>query len=155
MTTPETDPRSRLFPPAIAAVSVLVGVGLQYLWPLPLAAQPAGRWIGGALILAWAVLAGFALGVFRRAGTTPNPTGEVTAFVINGPYRFTRNPMYLGLLLLQGGMAFVLGNAWVLLLSVLSFILLDRIVIAGEERYLEAKYGAAYVDYRRHVRRWL
>jgi protein-S-isoprenylcysteine O-methyltransferase Ste14 len=155
MTAPETDPRSRLFPPGIAAASILVGVGLRYLWPLRLAQQPTGRWIGGALILAWLALAAFAVGVFRRAGTTPNPTGDVTAFVINGPYRYTRNPMYLGLVLLQVGIAFVLCNAWVLILAPVTFLLLDRIVIAGEERYLEAKYGAAYTDYRRHVRRWL
>ena len=155
MSAPETDSRSRIFPPGIVAASALVGVGLQYLWSLGLVAQPAGRWIGGALILAWLVLAGFAVGIFWRAGTTAHPTGEVKAFVIAGPYRFTRNPMYLGLLLLQGGFAFVLGNAWVLLLTVPSFVVLDRIVIPGEERHLEAKYGAAYNDFRRHVRRWL
>lgn len=155
MTAPEADPRSRIFPPGIVVVFTLVGVGLRYLWPFRLVSQPAGRWIGGALILAWLVLAGFAVGVFRRAGTTPNPTGEVTAFVINGPYRFTRNPMYVGLVLAQAGVAFLLSNAWVLILLPLSALVLDRIVIAGEERYLEAMYGAAYNDFRRHVRRWL
>lgn len=155
MTVPETDPRSRIFPPGIVVVAALVGVGLRYLWPLRLVEQPTGRWIGAALILAWLVLAAFALGVFRRAGTTPNPTGEVTAFVITGPYRFTRNPMYLGLVFAQAGIAFLLGNAWVLLLLPLSVLLLDRVVIPGEERYLEALYGAVYNAYRRRVRRWL
>lgn len=155
MTAPTPDPRSRIFPPAIVAVSVLLGVGLRYLVPLGLLPQPIGRCIGGALILVWLVVAGAAVGVFRGAGTTPNPTGEVTAFVTRGPYRFTRNPMYLGLILLQVGVACILGNAWVLLLAPLSFVLLDRVVIPGEERYLAAKYGAAYDDYRRSVRRWL
>lgn len=63
--------------------------------------------------------------------------------------------MYLGLGLAQVGIAFLLGNAWVLILLPLSVFVLDRIVIAGEERYLEAKYGAAYNAYRRRVRRWL
>jgi protein-S-isoprenylcysteine O-methyltransferase Ste14 len=117
--------------------------------------QPAGLWIGAALIAGWLALAAWAVGVFRRAGTTPNPTGEVTAFVTSGPFRFTRNPMYVGLVLFQVGVAFLLGNAWVLLLAVPSFILLDRLVIAGEERYLAAKYGADFDAYRRLVRRWL
>lgn len=154
-TTQPSDPRSRVFPPGVAVVATLIGVGLQYLLPFRLISQPAGRWIGGAFILAWLGLAASALGVFRGAGTTANPTGEVTAFVIGGPYRYTRNPMYLGLILLQIGVAFVLGNGWILLLTVAAFIVLDRLVIAGEERYLAAKYGAAYDDYRRKVRRWL
>lgn len=155
MTAPTPDPRSRIFPPAIVIVSVLVGVGLRYLVPLGLFPQPIGRWIGGALMLVWLGVAGAAVGVFRRAGTTANPTGDVTAFVTRGPYRFTRNPMYLGLILLQVGIACLLGNGWVVLLAPLSYALLDRIVIPGEERYLAAKYGAAYDDYRRSVRRWL
>lgn len=155
MTSPGSDPRTRIFPPAISIVSVLVGVGLHYLWPLRLVPQPEGRWIGGALIAAWLALAAWAVGVFRRAGTTPNPTGEVTAFVTAGPFRFSRNPMYVGLVLFQVGVAFLLGNAWVLILTIPSFILLDRLVIAGEERYLAAKYGADFEAYRRRVRRWL
>lgn len=155
MNASQPDPRSRIFPPGISIASTLAGVGLQYLWPLRLVAQPAGRWIGGMLILAWLLIAALAIGVFRRAGTTPNPTGEVTAFVIAGPFRWSRNPMYLGLVLAQTGVAFLLGNAWVLILLPLSFLVLDRVVIAGEERYLEGKYGAAYTAYRQQVRRWL
>ena len=154
-TAQQPDPRSRVFPPGIVVVAILLGVGLHYLLPFRLIAQPAGRWIGGVLILAWVGIAAMAVGAFRGAGTTLNPTAEVTAFVIGGPYRFSRNPMYLGLLLLQSGIAFVLGNGWVLLLTLASFVVLDRIVIVGEEGHLAAKYGAAYDDYRRKVRRWL
>ncbi len=153
MTTP--DPRARLFPPLVPIVLILAGIGLQRWHPLRLVAPPAGRWIGGGLILLWLMLAAWAIGMFRRAGTTPDPMGDVTAFVTNGPFRFTRNPMYLGLLLFQIGAAFLLSNAWVLLFVPLSFLLLDRVVIAGEERYLAARYGAAYDEYRNRVRRWL
>lgn len=155
MTTSAPDPRSRLFPPGIVVASTLAGAGLQYLLPLRLLPQPAGRFIGAALILAWLILVAFAMGVFRRAGTTPYPRGEVTALVTTGLYRFSRNPMYVGLVLLQIGIACVLGNAWVLMLTLLSFVLLDRIVIAGEERYLEGKCGSEYSEYRGRVRRWL
>jgi protein-S-isoprenylcysteine O-methyltransferase Ste14 len=107
------------------------------------------------LVSAWLVLAVSAIAVFRRAGTTPNPTGDVSAFVTAGPFRWTRNPMYLGLVLAQAGGAFLLGNGWMLILLPLLVLVLDRVVIAGEERYLEAKYGAAYNEYRHRVRRWL
>jgi protein-S-isoprenylcysteine O-methyltransferase Ste14 len=149
------DPRARLFPPLVPIVWILAGIGLQLWRPLRLVSPPAGRWIGGGLILLWLVLAAWALGMFRRVGTTPDPMGEVTVFVTDGPFRFTRNPMYLGLLLFQAGAAFLLSNGWVLLFVPLSFLLLDRVVIAGEEGYLAARYGAAYDEYRHRVRRWL
>jgi len=149
------DPRSRLFPPAVYLVATLLGVGLQCLWPLGLVRPPEDRWIGAVLIANWAVLAALAIREFRCAGTTVMPTGEVSAFVTSGPFRFTRNPIYLGLALLQAGVAFVLGNAWVLLFVPLSIVVIDRVVIAGEERHLEAKYGAPYSAYRNRVRRWL
>jgi len=149
------DPRSRLFPPAVYLVATLLGVLLQRLWPLVLVGPPVGRWIGAVLIASWAVLAALAIREFRRAGTTVMPAGEVSAFVTSGPFRFTRNPMYLGLALLQAGVAFVLGNAWVLLFVPFSIVVIDRFVIAGEERYLEAKYGSNYAAYRIRVRRWL
>jgi len=149
------DPRSRLFPPAVYLVATLLGVVLQRLWPLGLVRPPVGRWIGAVLIAGWPVLAAPAIREFRRAGTTVMPTGDVSAFVTSGPFRFTRNPMYLGLALLQAGVAFVLGNAWVLIFVPFSIVVIDRFVIAGEERYLEAKYGADYAAYRTRVRRWL
>lgn len=155
MSAPVPDPRSRMFPPAVLVVSVLAAVGLQWLWPVHLIGPPLGRWIGGALVFAWLVLAVFAVGVFRRAGTTPNPTGDVTAFVTAGPFRWTRNPMYLGLVLAQAGGGFLLGNGWMLILLPPLFFVLDRVVIVGEERYLEGKYGAPYNEYRQRVRRWL
>lgn len=106
--------------------------------------------IVGALALGvWAVW------TFRRAGTTPDPRGDVTVFVTAGPFRFSRNPMYLTNVILQIGVALVLDNAWILLLVPVTWLVLDRVVIAGEERYLAAKYGSAFDEYRRRVRRWL
>jgi protein-S-isoprenylcysteine O-methyltransferase Ste14 len=112
-------------------------------------------YLAATLIAGWVVLAAMAIREFRGAGTTVMHTGQVSAFVTSGPFRFTRNPMYLGLALLQAGVAFVLGNVWVLLFVPLSIVVIDRVVIAGEERYLEAKYGADYAAYRTRVRRWL
>lgn len=150
-----SDPRSRLFPPLFMVVGVLVGVGLQALKPLPFVPRTAGHWIGGCLIVAALALGVWAVLTFRRAGTTPDPHGDVSAFVISGPFAFSRNPMYVTNVAFQIGAAFVLDNAWILMLAPVTWLLLDRIIIAGEEHYLADKYGATYHAYRGRVRRWL
>jgi protein-S-isoprenylcysteine O-methyltransferase Ste14 len=92
---------------------------------------------------------------FRRMGTTPEPNGTATALLTTGPFRFTRNPLYLGLSGLLAGFGLLLDSAWVLLGVPLLVLLLDRLVIVREEARLGAQFGEAYGAYRRHVRRWL
>ena len=149
------DPRRWVFPPGVYLAAVLVGVLLHRWLPVGLLPAPVGRWIGAALIAAWALLVVLAMREFRRAGTTPAPTGEVTALVTRGPFRFSRNPMYLSWVLFQTGVALWLSNAWILLLLPAAVALIDRLVIAGEEAYLAQKYGAEYAGYAQRVRRWL
>lgn len=149
------DPRSRLFPPAVTIAGVVLGVGVQLLRPFRLASHPLGHWLGAVVIAGALALGGWAVWTFRRYGTTPDPHGDVTAFVTTGPFRFSRNPMYVTNLVFQIGAAFVLDNAWILILVPVTWLVLDRVVIAGEERYLADKYGKAYDEYRRQVRRWL
>jgi protein-S-isoprenylcysteine O-methyltransferase Ste14 len=150
-----SDPRSRLFPPVFLISGVAVGIGLQALRPLPFVPPTAGHWIGGGLMAAALVLGVWAVLTFRRAGTTPDPHGDVTAFVISGPFAFSRNPMYVTNVGFQVGAALVLDNAWILILAPVTWLLLDRVIIAGEEHYLVDKYGATYDAYRKQVRRWL
>jgi protein-S-isoprenylcysteine O-methyltransferase Ste14 len=136
-------------------VGVLLGVGVQRLHPLLFVPRPAGRWIGAALMAGALALGIWAVLSFWRAGTTADPHGDVTAFVMTGPFRFSRNPMYLTNVVFQIGAALLLDNAWILMLVPVTWLLLDRVVIAGEEHYLSSKYGQAYGEYRRRVRRWL
>ena len=149
------DPRSRLFPPVFMVAGVLIGVGLQALRPLPFVPRTAGFWIGGCVMAGALALGVWAVLTFRRAGTTPDPHGDVTAFVISGPFTFSRNPMYVTNVAFQIGAALLLDNAWILMLAPVTWLLLDRIIIAGEEHYLADKYGATYEAYRGQVRRWL
>jgi protein-S-isoprenylcysteine O-methyltransferase Ste14 len=96
-----------------------------------------------------------AVAMFRRAGTSPDPREPTTALAFDGPYRFTRNPMYLGMALILGGLALV-GNAlWPLIAVVLAVWIIRTQVIDREERYLEAKFGGAYRDFKSRVRRWI
>jgi len=149
----------RIFPPVIAAAGILAGLALQWAWPMPIGCpavwQPVIRCGGVLLIAAWLTLAISAIVTFRRAGTTPNPTKPSTALAFGGPYRFTRNPMYLGLVLLVVGVGLVVNSKWPVLMGVPVFVLLRNAVILKEERYLEAKFGAAYLEYKQRVRRWI
>jgi protein-S-isoprenylcysteine O-methyltransferase Ste14 len=148
----------RIFPPAIFAVGIAAGFLIQWVRPVALVgpswASPV-RWLGAALITGWLALAIWAIRTFRGVGTTPNPTRPTTALALGGPYRFTRNPMYLGLALLQAGTAAVGNTIWPLVFLPPVLWVVWRAVIRLEERYLEEKFGAEYAAYKGRVRRWL
>ncbi len=122
---------------------------------MPQAWATVARIVGIVLIVKWLVLAIWAVRTFRGVGTTPNPTKPTTALALGGPYRFTRNPMYVGLVLMQVGVALVANALWPLVFVVLSVIVVQRAVIVPEEAYLERKFGAPYVEYKQRVRRWI
>jgi len=91
----------------------------------------------------------------RRAGTNVRPDQPATAIVVDGPFRFTRNPLYLGLTGLYAGVALLVDALWPLLLLVPLLVIVKWGVIHREERYLEAKFGETYRLYKARVRRWL
>ena len=106
------------------------------------------------------IVVGLALGLVavitvRRAGSTIRVDRPVTALVVNGPYRWTRNPIYLGLALLSAGIAVAANALWPLLSLPVVLTLVRRRHIEREERYLEAKFGTTYLAYKARVRRWL
>ena len=149
----------RVFPPAIPLATVLIGVGLDYLWPLRapfMLEAPERYWIGGAIIVAailglglWSVV------LMRRSGQSENPFKPTTQIIRGGPFRITRNPMYLQMVIACIGFAVALMNVWILILTPVCAWLLQRLAIAPEEEYLERKFGEAYLDYKRRVRRWI
>ena len=147
----------RFPPPLVYAIGVAVGwlLGRWIAWPIT-AGPSRTRWIV-AVIFGLAYLAVFAgaLVAFRRARTTMIPNRPATAFVTRGPYGFTRNPMYLSLVALYIAVALWLNSWWVLVLLPVVMLVIDRTVIAREERYLGAAFPAEYASYRSRVRRWL
>jgi protein-S-isoprenylcysteine O-methyltransferase Ste14 len=146
------------FPPPLVYVGFLLvglvidrafslsGYGLDLPLRLLLIAASAGP--GLALIA-------LAIGRFRTAGTPPEPWREVTAFVTTGVYRFTRNPMYLGMAAIYLGLSLAMDSVAALLLLPVAIIAIRTQVIAREEAYMTRSFGAPYVDYCKRVRRWL
>jgi len=149
----------RILPPAVPIITILLGYALNRMIPLDLGFSipaPERYWIGG-LIAAGAF---FGLGVwavllFRRGGQNENPWTPTPHIEQRGPFRITRNPMYLDMVLVCIGVAVMLMNWWILLLTPVGTWLLQRYAILPEESYLERKFGEDYLAYKRHVRRWL
>lgn len=142
-------------PPLIFLMGLFVGYWLEYLWPSPALPNDIGYPLGALLGLIGLAAALPALLGFRRAGTSPEPWHPSTALVTGGLYRYTRNPMYVGMTLIYLGITAAFGGFWMLAMLLPTLMTMQCGVILLEERYLEAKFGKAYRDYRALVRRWL
>lgn len=129
---------------SLTTASIAMATSVRVIAAIAMAAS------GVAIIISGAV-------AFRRGGTTVNPRKPETAssVVATGVYRFTRNPMYLGLVVLLVGWAVFLSSAWALAGPVIFVAYITRYQIVPEERALAAKFGDAYADYKAKVRRWL
>jgi protein-S-isoprenylcysteine O-methyltransferase Ste14 len=146
-------------PPLLFAGFLALGLGLDWVLPGRLWPVDPGwpwRWLVAALPIGAAVLLVLAAErSFRAVGTDVRPWRPSTALARSGPYRFTRNPMYLGLVLLLAGVAVGSNGPWLLLQVPLLVLVLQQGVIVREEAYLERKFGEDYRRYRQQVRRWL
>ncbi|GLH74106.1 hypothetical protein GETHLI_26080 [Geothrix limicola] len=142
-------------PPLLFLACLLVGWGMGRLHPLELP-LPAPLRLGLAVLLL--LLAGllglWGVATFKRHRTTHQPNGVASTLLTTGPFRLSRNPLYLGLTCLLAAFGFGLDSAWLLGLTLLLAVLLDRLVIAREEVRLRAQFGEAYQAYTRRVRRW-
>lgn len=148
----------KLTSPLHFAITLVIGVWLQSLLDLPLpapAALAALQLAGGLIALAGLGLALHCFVLFAGRRTTIMPAGAPSRLVIRGAYRFSRNPMYLALVLSYAGLCLQLGRPWALLLLPLPVLALQWRLIPFEERRLQRSFGAAYIDYCRRVRRWL
>jgi protein-S-isoprenylcysteine O-methyltransferase Ste14 len=155
---PETDlngPGLRIHPSLIYMASMLVGTGLEKLHPLPMPFRLPGTATGVILIGIAGAIAIWALLQFHRAETDVRTDTPDDALITGGPYRFTRNPLYIVLTLTQVTAAFWLDSLWILVLTPASVIVITAYAITREERYLEKRFGQEYLDYKKRVRRWL
>jgi protein-S-isoprenylcysteine O-methyltransferase Ste14 len=142
-------------PPVVYLLALLIGIGLNYLRPIPLLPGWWGDFLGIVVIVLGVAIMPPVVSRFRRAGTPFNPHKPASALITDGPYRFSRNPAYIALTLWYLGIGLLLNNVWVLLLVLPVLFIMDRWAIRREERHLEAKFGDQYVRYKASVRRWL
>jgi protein-S-isoprenylcysteine O-methyltransferase Ste14 len=147
----------RVPPPVVTALCALLMWLIGEAVPAADFHLPAGRWIALALAASGVAMGAAAALQFRAAKTTIHPLRpeESSALVVRGLFRFTRNPMYLGMLLVLAAWALCVANAAALVVLPLHVAYLNRFQIAPEERVLQARFGAAFEGYRRAVRRWI
>ena len=141
-------------PPLLYAVPLVIGLLIQYWHPIPMFSPGRGT-IPGIVLLLGGLVGAPAIKAFRRADTSPKPWVPSTALVTSGPYRFTRNPMYLGFTLMYLGVSVWANTLWPFLFLPLVLVAMHFGVILREEAYMASTFGAAYEEYRTRVRRWL
>ena len=147
----------RIAPPFVYLGGVIIGIVL-HAFVMPLAIELS---LGLRIALAVAagvlslVLMGDAIKLFRRTGQDPKPWESTPEIVSTGVYRFTRNPMYVGMAVLQIAMGIGLGNWWLIILVPVVLAIVYMIAVRHEEIYLQRKFKDQYLDYKTSVRRWL
>jgi protein-S-isoprenylcysteine O-methyltransferase Ste14 len=158
MTRSQSDERGanvRFPPPLVFVGSTLLGVGLDYIAPIPFFTSTWMRVLGIIVLLAGLALMIAAVREFRRTGQDPKPWKPSPELVLQGPYLLTRNPMYVGFTIVQFGLGVALGNLWISLLAPVALLVVHFIAVLPEERYLEERFEDAYREYRRRVRRYV
>jgi len=149
--------RVKLPPPLVLLAIIGAGVGLRYLVaPPPL---PGGRAVqfavGGALVALALAIGGSAFGLFKKSGQDPAPWKPSPSLVLQGAYRFTRNPMYVSMTLIVIGLGFALDDLWLVIGAALFLIVVHYTAVLREEAYLDEKFGDEYRAYKKKVRRYL
>ena len=148
-------PGVRIHPPVIFATSILAGIGMNALWPLAMPPGLHGTSITVALLVSALLIAGLCLREFHKAKTDVRPDRPDNALITTGPYRFSRNPLYLMLIIIQLMAAAWMNMAWIALMTIASISVITHYAIAREALYLEQLFGQAYRNYKARVRRWI
>ena len=142
-------------PPLVYLAALVSGAVLQLIKPVPFLGVTLGVPLGALFVVGAVALFVYSARTFRAAGTPVPARKPTTTIVRAGPYRFTRNPIYLAFSLLLLGLAIWANTLWLAATLCVAVALMHRLVIPEEERYLERRFGAQYLDYKASVRRWL
>ena len=152
---PEVANRGIMRPPLVYLGAIALGLLLHFAWPVRLVPRAVSAPLGGTAVLAAVALFLYAVRTFRTAGTPVPGNRPTTAIVRTGPYRRSRNPIYLAFSLLQLGVAFWVNSLWLLVTLIPAVALMSFVVIPREEHYLETRFPSDYLPYKASVRRWL
>ena len=141
-------------PPLVYLGAIILGLLLHFAWPVLLVPRMLSAPLGGTAVLVAVALFLCAVRAFRTAGTPVPGNRPSTRIVRTGPYRWSRNPIYLAFSLLQLGIAFWVNSLWLLVTLIPAVALMSFVVIPREERYLETRFPSDYLPYKASVRRW-
>jgi protein-S-isoprenylcysteine O-methyltransferase Ste14 len=153
--TEEVANRGAVRPPLVYGAAIVLGLLLQFGWPRPFLLRILTAPLGTFLVVAAITIFIYSIRTFRAAGTPVPGDKPTTAIVRAGPYRFSRNPIYLAFTIFQFGLAIWINSAWLIATLLVAVALMTFVVIPREERYLERRFAAEYLSYKRSVRRWL
>lgn len=152
---PSQQMTTRVPPPLLYVGMLAVGLVLSAVFPTPVLSGWLPTLGGvllavlGVIVMVWATV------TMRRAGESPVPMEPTRTLVTDGPFGFSRNPLYLAMTLVYAGIALAFSSLWALALLLVVLVIMDRGVIASEEQYLHGQLGESYAQYKARVRRWL
>ena len=156
MTDDERDKPGVVAPPPLIYLGPLVlGFLLNRRFPVPFLPRGMRRVLGWPLLGGGVLLMNWFFWALRSAGTPTNPYKPVSSLVTDGPFRYTRNPGYLSMLMIYAGISSLANALWAILFLPAALVVIRRGVIEREERYLESKFGEEYLRYKARVRRWI
>ena len=155
MTDEQDTPGIRVPPPLIYLLPLTSGLLLDRKAHIPFLPRGVARILGWPLVGGGMALAGWAFRTMLAAETTIRPDKPVSKLIQDGPFRYTRNPIYLSDAMIYAGIAMLRNSLWAIVLLPLGMFVIQREVMEREERYLERAFGEEYLDYKRRVRRWI
>lgn len=147
--------KRKVIPPVyLFATLLLMWLTHRYIPIFQYVYEPVA-YLGIIAVLFGITMAGISAGMFKRAGTGLEPFDEATVLVTSGFYRFSRNPMYMGMFLMLLGVAFLMGSIGALLPILIFILIIRNNFVLGEERFMQATFGQQYLQYKSEVRRWI
>lgn len=150
-----TEKKRKIIPPVYLLLALASMPVMHWYFPgYRYVHEPLG-YAGIVAVIFGIIMASVSAAMFRKAGTGIEPFDDATTLVTGGFYRYTRNPMYLGMILMLAGSAFLLGSAGAALPLLIFILIIRNHFVLGEERFLETVFGQRYLDYKSSVRRWL
>jgi protein-S-isoprenylcysteine O-methyltransferase Ste14 len=147
--------RGLVRPPIVYGAAIATGLTFEFGWPAPFLPGVLAAVLGTLLVLTAVAAFFYSVRTFEAAGTPVPGNLPTTAIVRTGPYRFSRNPIYLAFSIFHLGIAGWVNGTWLVATLAAAVAVMALIVIPREEQYLEKRFGADYLDYKRSVRRWL
>jgi len=147
--------KSKLEPPIYFLIYLLLTIGLHFILPVIQLIHTPYKFIGILLLGIGIWLNMWTDGLFKKKNTTVKPFEKSSALILEGPFRFSRHPMYLGMVIVLLGVAIILGSLITFLVPIAFFITMQIVFIRHEEKALEQTFGQEYLDYKNRVRCWL